>query len=154
MSAPSVKAFAYIYLSRSDDDPRPRREVIERRAASLGVEVVGEFIDYGQSPKSGETLPQFQAMLTAIRERRDIGAVVVPRLGQTHNRRLEMHMTIGLRAVDVLLLSAYETTTTHLGTWSARYWPHFTKRNTATSANGDARRTPPNNKLQKGSSHE
>jgi hypothetical protein len=105
----NTKAFTYIYLTRRDDDPRLRREMVELKAASLGIELVGEFIEYGPLPDSAHECPQFQNMATAIHEQRDIGAVIVPRPGQTHNRRLEMSIDFGLRALDVQLISATDT---------------------------------------------
>jgi len=89
MSEPNTKTFSYIYLTRRDCPPEPRRELIERKAANLDIEIVGEFIEHGPLPDSAHECPQFQNMLNAMRQQRDIDAVLIPRVNQAHNRRID-----------------------------------------------------------------
>ncbi|MGH3871287.1 MAG: recombinase family protein [Pseudonocardiaceae bacterium] len=102
---PTLKGFSYIYLSNSNHEPRPRRDMIKQKAAQSGIKLVGEFIDYGQSAGKA-VFPKFAAMLSAVRERGDISAVVVPRLGHTHNRKQEPLTSYALYELGVVLVSA------------------------------------------------
>jgi hypothetical protein len=81
---------------------------MERRAANLGIEIVGEFIEYGPLPESAHECPKFQQMLTALGERGDIGAVLVPSMSQTHNYRHDAHIRMTLFDAGVRLMSGSE----------------------------------------------
>lgn len=103
-----TKAFTYIYLSGARAPIGGRRELMERRAADLGVEIVGEFIEYGPLPESAHECPKFQQMLIAVRERGDIGAILVPSVNQTHNYRRDAHIRMALFDAGVRLISGSE----------------------------------------------
>jgi hypothetical protein len=107
MNTPIVKGFSYFYLSRCEDvRVKQWREMIGQKAAQSGIELVGEFVECGQS---GKTYPQFQEMVATIRGRDDISAVVVPRLDQTHDHYQAFLTNVALQKLGVVLVSASDT---------------------------------------------
>jgi hypothetical protein len=69
---------------------------MERGAANLRIEIVEEFIEYGPLPGSASECPQFQQMLAAIRERGDIGVVLMSSVRQKHNYQRDAQIQMSL----------------------------------------------------------
>jgi site-specific DNA recombinase len=85
-----------------------QREACQRKAASMGVEIVGEYADRGESAKTADR-PQLQALLERVRVERDLDAVIVHKVDRlARNRYDDATISYTLHAAGVELASAVE----------------------------------------------
>src|SRR3954452_23094004 len=99
---------------KTDYDPEgisipAQREVCQRKARALGLEVVGEYVEPGRSGTSMDKRIAFQEMLTRIRIERDVDHVIVYKLSRMNRNRVEDALVMDrLRKHGVALISATE----------------------------------------------
>jgi site-specific DNA recombinase len=86
-----------------------QREACHRKAHDLGIEIVDEFIDAGESAKSADR-PQLQAMLSRIKQPgHGVGYVIVHKVDRlARNRADDVAITIALKAAGIQLVSVTE----------------------------------------------
>jgi DNA invertase Pin-like site-specific DNA recombinase len=85
-----------------------QREACSRKAESLDAEVVGEFIDRGESARSADR-PQLQAMLSMLEETKDIDFCVVHKVDRlARNRQDDILITIAIQKAGTRLVSVTE----------------------------------------------
>jgi site-specific DNA recombinase len=120
-TAEGLKGRAVLYLRvsssgqvKTDYDPEgisipAQREVCERKAHALGLEVVGEYVEPGRSATSMDKRIAFQDMLTRIKGERDVDHVIVYKLSRMNRNRVEDALVMDrLRKHGVALISATE----------------------------------------------
>jgi site-specific DNA recombinase len=112
------KAVIYLRVSTSrqvkrDVDPDglslpAQREACTRKAESLGAEVVGEFVDRGESARFADR-DEVQKMLSAVKTARDIDYVIVHKLDRfARNTRDDANMTFEIMQAGATLVSVME----------------------------------------------
>ena len=85
-----------------------QRETCQRRARELEYEIVGEYVDYGQSARAANR-PLFQELLTRIRTAQDVDAVIVFNVSRfARNMYDDVTLTVELERLGVSVLSATE----------------------------------------------
>lgn len=85
-----------------------QREYCQRKAAEMGVELVGEFVDRGKSARTARR-PELQAMLARIKEDRDIQYIFVHKLDRlARSRADDVQISIFLANHGVDLVSCTE----------------------------------------------
>lgn len=113
------RAVLYLRVSsdgqvKTDYDPEgisipAQREACLRKAANLGVEAIGEYVEPGRSATSMDKRVAFQAMLARIRAERDVDHVIVYKLSRMNRNRVEDALVVDrLRRHGVSLISATE----------------------------------------------
>lgn len=116
--ASRLKAVIYLRVSttkqanRSEDiegySLPAQREACVRKAEQLDVEIVDEYVDRGESAKTAER-PQFQRMLTRIREHQDVDYVILDKIDRfARNRRDDANIMFELKACGAQLISVKE----------------------------------------------
>src|SRR5437660_1581824 len=96
-------------VQRDDTDPDgyslpAQEEACVRRAAALAAEVVGVYVDRGESAKTADR-PQFQAMLNRIRTEGNVDYVIVDKIDRlARNRRDDANIVFELHAAGVALV--------------------------------------------------
>lgn len=119
ITAPVKRAVLYLRVSsegqvKTDYDPEgisipAQREVCERKAAALGIEVVGEYVEAGKSATTVENRLVFKQMLERIRTDRDVEYVIVYKLSRMNRNRVQDALVVDrLRRNGVSLISATE----------------------------------------------
>jgi site-specific DNA recombinase len=114
-----ARAVLYLRVStpgqvKTDYDPEglsipAQREACELKARQMGVEIVGEYVEPGKSAREMSKRPAFQAMLTRIRDQRDVQYVILHRLSRANRNRFdEAWVVMELRKVGATLISATE----------------------------------------------
>ena len=99
---------------KTDYDPEgisipAQRVACERKAAQMGIEVIGEYIEPGRSATTVENRPAFQAMLQRLSVERDVDYVIVYNLSRLNRNRLDDAKVLALlRSLKVTLISAQE----------------------------------------------
>ena len=117
---PVARAVLYLRVStpsqvKTDFDPEgisipAQREACQRKAAQMGVEVVGEYVEPGRSATTMEKRVAFQEMLTRIRRERDVNYVIVYKLSRMNRNRVDDALVLAnLRRHHVTLVSATES---------------------------------------------
>ena len=85
-----------------------QREACHRKAAELNAEVVGEYLDRGESAKTADR-HQFQRMLTRVRTERDVDYVILDKVDRfARNRRDDANTLFELQAAGCRLISVKE----------------------------------------------
>lgn len=85
-----------------------QREACQRKAAAMGVEIVGEYADRGESAKTADR-PELQALLERVRVDRDVDVVIVHKVDRlARNRYDDATISYTLHAAGVELVSAVE----------------------------------------------
>jgi site-specific DNA recombinase len=85
-----------------------QRESCYRKAEALGAEVVGEYLDRGESAKTADRR-EFQRMLTRIQTERDVDYVILDKIDRfARNRRDDANTLFELRAHGAQLVSVKE----------------------------------------------
>jgi site-specific DNA recombinase len=86
-----------------------QREACHRKAQDLGVVIVDEYVDAGESAKSADR-PKLQAMLDRIKQPdHGIGYVIVHKVDRlARNRADDVAITIALKAAGIQLVSVTE----------------------------------------------
>jgi site-specific DNA recombinase len=113
------KALVYIRVSTSkqadkDIDPEgysipAQRGECYRRATDLGAEIIEEFVDRGESAKTSDR-PGLKAMMSLLRERRDIDYVIVHKIDRlARNREDDVVLNMAIRKAGAHLVSVTET---------------------------------------------
>lgn len=113
-----IFAVSYLRVSTKeqaerDGDPEgysipAQRDGNQRKADSLGVVVVMEFVDRGESARSAAR-PQLQAMLTYLAEHPEIKYVIVHKVDRlARNRMDDVEINLALQKMGVTLVSATE----------------------------------------------
>lgn len=113
------RAVIYLRVSskgqvNTDYDPEgisipAQRIACQRKAEQLGLTVVGEYTELGQSATEMTKRVVFQQMLQRIRQQNDVDAVIVHKLSRFARNRLDDAMVMAdLRSRDVNLISATE----------------------------------------------
>jgi DNA invertase Pin-like site-specific DNA recombinase len=98
---------------QKDHDPEgysipAQREACQRKAESLGADVVAEFIDRGESARSADR-PQLQAMLAQLKADKDIDYCLVHKVDRlARNRDDDFSINLAIRAAGTQLVSATE----------------------------------------------
>ncbi|MCW2538731.1 MAG: recombinase family protein [Frankiales bacterium] len=114
----SRSAISYIRVSTKeqaerDGDPEgysipAQREAIERKAKSLGVQIMREFVDRGDSAKTADR-PQLQRLLRFVDEEPGVTHVIVHKVDRlARNRMDDVTISFALRKAGVTLVSAAE----------------------------------------------
>ncbi len=99
---------------KTDYDPEgisipAQRVACERKAEQMGVTIIGTYVEPGVSGKTVENRPQFQAMLTRIKQERDVDYVIVYNLSRLNRNRFDdARVVLQLRSFKVSLISAQE----------------------------------------------
>jgi site-specific DNA recombinase len=113
------RAVLYLRVStpsqvNTDFDPEgisipAQREVCQRKAASLGLEIVGEYVEPGRSATTVDKRIAYREMLARIRTVGDVDCVLVYKLSRMNRNRIEDALVVDqLRKMGVTLLSATE----------------------------------------------
>ncbi len=116
--APRFRAVIYLRVSTAKqagraEDPEgyslpAQREACERKAEQLGAEIVGTYVDKGESAKTAER-PEFQRMLAHIRENQDVDYVILDKIDRfARNRRDDANLMFELKACGAQLVSVKE----------------------------------------------
>ncbi len=85
-----------------------QRDACIRKAASLGAQVIDEYIDAGESARKSDR-PQLQAMLERLKAERDIDYVVVHKVDRlARNRGDDVAITMAIRQAGAQLVSVTE----------------------------------------------
>jgi D-serine deaminase-like pyridoxal phosphate-dependent protein/DNA invertase Pin-like site-specific DNA recombinase len=85
-----------------------QREACQRRARELEAEVVAEYVDYGDSARVADR-PNFQKLLTRIREQRDLDLVLVYKVSRfARNTYDDIVLAAELEELGVEIVSAME----------------------------------------------
>ena len=80
-----------------------------RKAESLGLVIIEEYCDRGESAKSADR-PALQEMLERIRAKRDVGYVIVHKVDRlARNRTDDVTINLALKAAGVTLISCTES---------------------------------------------
>lgn len=118
---PLRRAVLYLRVSTksqvtTDYDPEgislpAQRRACERRAEQLdNIVVVDEYVEPGESGRSTQKRPAFQAMLNRLRTEGDIDTIIVYKLSRLHRNRVDDALTMmELRNHGVQLISATES---------------------------------------------
>jgi site-specific DNA recombinase len=86
-----------------------QRQICAAKAASLGIEIVGDYAELGLTATSMDKRPEFQKMLARIRNERDVDCVIVYKLSRMNRNRIEDALVMEqLRKYDVSIVSATE----------------------------------------------
>jgi site-specific DNA recombinase len=112
------RALIYLRVStaqQADKDTDPegysipaQRDACQRKAASLGAEVVEEYIDRGESARTSDR-PALQAMLRRIQQQQDIDYVIVHKVDRlARSRADDITIHLALKAAGVQLVSVTE----------------------------------------------
>lgn len=118
-STPLRRAVVYLRVSTAEQACRggdregfsipAQRDACVRKAHDAGAEVVGEYIDAGQSARSADR-PQLQAMLARIAADGDVDVVIVHKLDRlARNRADDIHISLALKTAGVTLVSCTES---------------------------------------------
>jgi hypothetical protein len=92
---------AFLYDRQTSPTPGVlvlRLDLCRLRAGELGWEVAGEWVDSGDDALTGSRRPQFDAMLTAVREAAAAGRTVVCLVADWHRLSREAATEAGFRA--------------------------------------------------------
>jgi site-specific DNA recombinase len=85
-----------------------QREACLRKAHDLGAEVVGEYLDRGESAKTTDR-PEFQRMLARVREAHDVDYVILDKIDRfARNRRDDANTLFELQSYGAKLVSVKE----------------------------------------------
>ena len=85
-----------------------QREACVRKAAELGAEVIGEYVDRGESAKTSQR-PQFLAMLAYVQRERNVDYVICDKVDRfARNRRDDANLMFELRSAGAHLVSVKE----------------------------------------------
>ncbi len=114
-----ARAVLYLRVStpgqvKTDYDPEglsipAQRESCQRKAAQMGVDIVDEYIEPGRSAREMAKREAFQAMLTRIRDQRDVQYVILYKLSRMNRNRIDdAFVVMELRKVGATLISATE----------------------------------------------
>jgi len=112
------RAVIYLRVSTAkqagkDADPEgyslpAQRESCLHKAESLGAEVVGEYLDRGESAKTADR-PEFQRMLARVRDSRDVDYVILDKIDRfARNRRDDANTLFELKGYGAQLVSVKE----------------------------------------------
>lgn len=118
-TAVTGRAVLYLRVSTksqvtTDYDPEglsipAQRLACQRKAEQLGLSIVDEFIEPGKTATSMDKRPAFQAMLSRIKQQRDVDFVVVYKLSRMNRNRIDDALVMmSLRQFGVTLVSATE----------------------------------------------
>lgn len=123
----SKRAVLYLRVSSqaqvdTDYDPEgnsipAQRTAGVKRAAELGAEVVGEYVEPGKSATSVDGRPQFREMMARIKHQGDVDYVIVYARSRMHRDTIDAAITKrDLRAAGVSLVSVMDyTEDTYIG---------------------------------------
>lgn len=114
----SKRAVIYLRVSTAkqanrDDDPEgyslpAQREACQRKAESLGAEIVAEFVDRGESAKTADR-KEFQKMLAFVKLQGDIDYVILDKVDRfARNRRDDANIMFELKSFGTTLVSVKE----------------------------------------------
>lgn len=117
---PGVRAVLYLRVSsagqvNTDYDPEgisipAQRKSCQRKAETLGLEIVEEYIEPGVSGREMTKRVAFQTMLARIRRERDVDYVLVYKLSRMNRNRVDDALVVAdLRSLGVTLVSATES---------------------------------------------
>ena len=85
-----------------------QREACLRKADALGAEIVGEYLDRGESAKTTDR-PEFQRMLARIRSELDVDYVILDKIDRfARNRRDDANTLFELKSYGAQLVSVKE----------------------------------------------
>ena len=85
-----------------------QRESCQRRARERELEIVAEYVDYGQSARAANR-PKFQEMLRRVREHRDLDALIVFNVSRfARNTHDDVVISLELEGLGVEVVSATE----------------------------------------------
>ncbi|MGH2712365.1 MAG: recombinase family protein [Thermoleophilaceae bacterium] len=85
-----------------------QREACQRKAAGLGAEVVGKYVDRGESAKTADR-PQLKALLYRLKSERDLDYVIVHKVDRlARNRYDDATITYALHRAGVEVVSVTE----------------------------------------------
>jgi site-specific DNA recombinase len=113
------RAVIYLRVStpsqvNTDYDPEgisipAQRSACEHKAEQMGVDIVDEYVEPGKSGTSMTQRPAFQAMLSRIKQDRDVDYVIVYKLSRMNRNRIDDALVLEtLRKHKVTLISATE----------------------------------------------
>jgi site-specific DNA recombinase len=88
-----------------------QREACRRRAAELGADVIGEYVEAGRSGTTVEGRPEFQKMMARIKAERDVDYVIVYARSRMHRNTIDAAITKrDLRSAGAVLVSVMDYT--------------------------------------------
>lgn len=86
-----------------------QREICRRKAESLGLQVVDEYVELGRSGTTVQNRPEYQAMMQRISAKRDVDYVMVYQLSRLNRNRVDDALVmLQMDAVGAKLISATE----------------------------------------------
>lgn len=99
MNAPGARCVLYLRVSSksqvdTDFDPEglsipAQRAICKRKAESLGLEIVDEYVEPGRSATTVQNRPEYQAMMQRIGSQRDVQFVMVYQLSRLNRNRID-----------------------------------------------------------------
>ncbi|CAG6393146.1 conserved hypothetical protein [Actinacidiphila cocklensis] len=119
--APRKRALTYLRVSSAgqvdtDYDPEgislpAQRAAVQRRAAELDAEIVGEYVEPGRSATSTDKRPKFQEMMARLKSEHDIGYIIVYARSRLHRNSIDAAITKReLREAGAVLVSVMDHT--------------------------------------------
>lgn len=114
------RAVLYLRVStpsqvKTDYDPEgisipAQREVCQRKAAQMGVQIVDEYVEPGRTATSMDKRPAFQEMIRRIKQQRDVDYIIVYKLSRMNRNRIDDALVLAsLRKYNATLVSATES---------------------------------------------
>jgi len=98
----------------TDYDPeglsiKAQRDICRNKALSLGLAVIGEYVELGRSGTNVQGRPEYQAMMQRVTTQRDVDFIMVYQLSRLNRNRTDDAMVmLQMEAAGAKLLSATE----------------------------------------------
>lgn len=120
-NAPRKRALSYLRVSsagqvHTDYDPEgislpAQRTAVQRRAAELDAEIVGEYVEPGRSATTTDKRPRFQEMMARLKAEHDIDYIIVYARSRLHRNSIDAAITKReLRQTGAVLISVMDHT--------------------------------------------
>jgi site-specific DNA recombinase len=85
-----------------------QRRACHAKAEQLGLEVIEEFVDAGASARSADR-PALQLLLTRLRDRRDVGYVIIHKIDRLARNRIDdVQIGLAIHSAGAVLVSCSE----------------------------------------------
>lgn len=119
--APRKRALTYLRVSSAgqvdtDYDPEgislpAQRAAVQRRAAELDAEIVGEYVEPGRSATTTDKRPKFQEMMARLKAEHDIDYIIVYARSRLHRNSIDAAITKReMRKAGAVLISVMDYT--------------------------------------------
>lgn len=89
---------------------KAQRDICRNKAESLGLAVIGEYVELGRSGTNVQGRPEYQGMMQRVTTQRDVDFIMVYQLSRLNRNRTDDAMVmLQMEAAGAKLLSATET---------------------------------------------